>query len=69
MVFQVGKTKAQAALSLIGYEDELRPAMEYVFGSTFVCDTLEDAKKVCINKINTVISLYSGHPWDQKKVA
>lgn len=47
-VWQVGKTKAQAALSLVGYDDELRPAMEYVFGSTFVCDTLENAKKVSI---------------------
>ena len=43
---QVGKNKARPALSLVGYEDELRPAMEYVFGSTFVCDTLQSAKKV-----------------------
>ena len=34
------------ALTLVGYEEELRPAMAYVFGSTLVCDTLENAKKV-----------------------
>ena len=43
---QVGRDKARPALSLVGYEEELRPAMAYVFGSTFVCDTLQDAKKV-----------------------
>ena len=43
---QVGKGKARTALSLVGYDDELRPAMEYVFGSTMVCDSLDSAKKV-----------------------
>ncbi len=42
----MGKDKARSALSLVGYEDELRPAMVYVFGSTLICDTLESAKKV-----------------------
>lgn len=49
MVFlplQVGREKARPALTLIGYEDEIRPAMAYVFGSTFICDTMLDAKKV-----------------------
>ena len=32
------------ALELVGYEDELRAAMEYVFGSTLVCDSLPLAK-------------------------
>lgn len=45
-LLQVGRDKARTALSLVGYDDELRPAMEYVFGSTLVCDTLENAKKV-----------------------
>ena len=36
------------ALSLVGYEQELRPAMAYVFGSTFICDTLAIAKQVHI---------------------
>lgn len=34
------------ALSLIGYEDEVSAAMEYVFGSIFVCDDPDTAKKV-----------------------
>lgn len=45
---QVGKSKARPALSLVGYEEELRPAMEFVFGSTFVCDSLDIAKKVSV---------------------
>lgn len=55
---QVGKDNAQPALSFVGYEDELRPAMEYIFGSTFVCDTLENAKKVFEQRFKIV------HPLD-----
>ena len=43
---QVGRDKVHPAISLVGYEDQLQPAMEYVFGSTFVCDSLQNAKKV-----------------------
>lgn len=46
----VGRDKVHPAISLVGYEDELQPAMEYVFGSTFVCDTLQNAKKVTFDK-------------------
>ena len=45
---QVGTDKVRPALTLVGYEEELRPAMAYVFGSMFVCDTLQNAKKVYI---------------------
>ena len=38
--------KVDLSLSLIGYEDEVAAAMEYVFGSTLVCDDAETAKKV-----------------------
>lgn len=38
--------KVDLSLSLIGYEDEVASAMEYVFGSTLVCDDAETAKKV-----------------------
>ena len=34
----------------MGYESDLRKAMEYVFGSTLVCDTLDNAKKVAFDK-------------------
>ncbi|KAF2395743.1 RecF/RecN/SMC protein [Trichodelitschia bisporula] len=38
--------KVNLALSLIGYENEVNAAMEYVFGSTLVCDDPVTAKKV-----------------------
>ena len=38
--------KVDLALSLIGYDEEVAKAMEYVFGSTLVCDGPEIAKKV-----------------------
>ncbi|KAI4370067.1 hypothetical protein MLD38_018452 [Melastoma candidum] len=46
----VGKENAQLALSLVGYEDELKNAMEHVFGSTFVCKTADSAKEIAFNK-------------------
>ncbi|KHN37626.1 Structural maintenance of chromosomes protein 2-1 [Glycine soja] len=42
----VGKGNAEIALSLVGYEEELQSAMEYVFGSTFVCKTIDAAKEI-----------------------
>ncbi len=47
---QVGAGKVRPALTLVGYEDELKPAMAFVFGSTFVCDTLQTAKKVTFDR-------------------
>lgn len=38
--------KVDLALSLIGYDNEVSAAMEYVFGSTLVCEDAETAKKV-----------------------
>lgn len=46
----VGKENAKLALSLVEYDKELKNAMEYVFGSTFVCKTREAAVKVAFNK-------------------
>jgi len=46
----VGADNVHTALSLVGYEDDLRKAMEYVFGSTLVCDTLDNAKKVAFDQ-------------------
>ncbi|CAM8991236.1 unnamed protein product [Rhodiola kirilowii] len=45
----VGKENAELALCLVGYEEELKSAMEYVFGSTFVCKTDDAAKEVAFN--------------------
>uniref|UniRef100_UPI00358F90A9 structural maintenance of chromosomes protein 2 n=1 Tax=Myxine glutinosa TaxID=7769 RepID=UPI00358F90A9 len=41
---------ARLALSLVGYPSEIRAAMEFVFGSTFVCDSLDIARKVAFDK-------------------
>lgn len=38
--------KVDLALSLIGYDDEVAAAMEYVFGSTLICEDAETAKRV-----------------------
>ena len=38
--------KVDLALSLVGYDDEVTAAMEYVFGSTLICEDAETAKKV-----------------------
>jgi structural maintenance of chromosome 2 len=37
------------ALSLVGYDDEISKAMEYVFGSTFICADADTAKLVTFN--------------------
>ncbi|CAI9295758.1 unnamed protein product [Lactuca saligna] len=44
------KGNAEVALSLVGYDDELQTAMEYVFGATFVCKTSDAAKEVAFNR-------------------
>ena len=41
--------KVDLALSLVGYDDEVNKALEYVFGSTFVCADAETAKLVTFN--------------------
>uniref|UniRef100_A0A5B6YPA0 Structural maintenance of chromosomes protein n=1 Tax=Davidia involucrata TaxID=16924 RepID=A0A5B6YPA0_DAVIN len=46
----VGKGNAEVALSLVGYDEELKSAMEYVFGSTFVCKTIDAAREVAFNR-------------------
>lgn len=38
--------KVDLALSLVGYDNEVSAAMEYVFGSTLVCEDAETAKRV-----------------------
>ena len=43
---QLAPGKVDLALSLLGYDDEITAAMEYVFGSTLICDDASTAKKV-----------------------
>ncbi|KAI1365469.1 RecF/RecN/SMC N terminal domain-containing protein [Xylaria arbuscula] len=38
--------KVDLALSLVGYDEEVSAAMEYVFGNTLVCQDADTAKKV-----------------------
>lgn len=42
--------KVHLALSLVGYEEEVYRAMEWIFGSTFICDDAQTAKNVTFNK-------------------
>jgi structural maintenance of chromosome 2 len=43
---KIAPGKVDLALSLVGYDDEVAPAMEFVFGSTLVCEDAETAKRV-----------------------
>ncbi|NXB70266.1 SMC2 protein, partial [Donacobius atricapilla] len=45
-----GHTNLDLALRLIVYESELQKAMEYVFGTTLVCNNMDNAKKVTFDK-------------------
>ncbi|NXJ25128.1 SMC2 protein, partial [Dicrurus megarhynchus] len=45
-----GCANLHLALSLIVYECELQKAMEYVFGTTLVCNNMDNAKKVTFDK-------------------
>ncbi|NXN33892.1 SMC2 protein, partial [Nycticryphes semicollaris] len=38
------------AISYIAYEPELQKAMEYVFGTTLICNNMDNAKKVTFDK-------------------
>lgn len=41
--------KVNLALSLVGYDEEVSAAMQYVFGNTLICDDAETAKSVTFN--------------------
>ncbi|RAR13710.1 condensin subunit [Stemphylium lycopersici] len=43
---RIAPGKVDLALSLVGYDHEVNAAMEYVFGSTLVCEDAETAKRV-----------------------
>ncbi|SPN99651.1 probable chromosome segregation protein cut14 [Cephalotrichum gorgonifer] len=43
---KIAPGKVDLALSLVGYDDEVSAAMEYVFGNTLICADAETAKKV-----------------------
>jgi structural maintenance of chromosome 2 len=43
---KIAPGKVDLALSLVGYDDEVAAAMEFVFGTTLVCEDAETAKRV-----------------------
>ncbi|KAJ0309928.1 Structural maintenance of chromosomes protein 2 [Colletotrichum fioriniae] len=43
---RIAPGKVDLALSLVGYDNEVSAAMEYVFGNTLICADAETAKKV-----------------------
>lgn len=43
---RIAPGKVDLALSLVGYDDEVATAMEYVFGNTLICADAETAKRV-----------------------
>ncbi|GKB12949.1 structural maintenance of chromosomes protein 2 [Tanacetum coccineum] len=47
---KVRKGNAEVALSLVGYADEVKKAMEFVFGETSVCKTNAAAEKVAFDR-------------------
>nr|CAD7394978.1 unnamed protein product [Timema cristinae] len=49
-VESVGKDNVQPALSLIEYDRELRPAMEWIFGQVFICRDMATARKVTFHE-------------------
>ncbi|RDD42260.1 Structural maintenance of chromosomes protein 2 [Trichoplax sp. H2] len=46
----VGKENVHTALSLVGYDNELEAAMSFIFGSTLVCNNIDNAKIVTFNE-------------------
>ncbi|WWC72293.1 uncharacterized protein I206_106255 [Kwoniella pini CBS 10737] len=47
---QVAPGKANLALDLVGYSDDVSAAMAYVFGDTFICSDKQSAQAVTFNK-------------------
>lgn len=46
----VGKENVNTAISLVGFEDDVHAAMQYVFGGTFICKDMKAAEKVTYSK-------------------
>ncbi|OZJ01733.1 hypothetical protein BZG36_05299 [Bifiguratus adelaidae] len=47
---QMASGKVDLALQLVGFEKEVKTAMEYVFGNTLICESNVDAKLVAFDK-------------------
>eukprot|EP00741_Cyanophora_paradoxa_P002664 tig00000615_g2585.t1 len=61
----VGADRVNVALSLVGYDSEVKAAMQYVFGNTLVCKDSDAAQKVTFNReVNTVSVTLEGDRFD-----
>ncbi|NXM36359.1 SMC2 protein, partial [Oxyruncus cristatus] len=61
----VGRDNFHVALALVAYESELQKAMEYVFGTTLICNNMDNAKKVAFDKrIMTRTVTFDGDVFD-----
>jgi len=49
-IYDTFGNEAKLALDLIKYDKKYEPAMQYIFGSTFVCSTTEICKRITFNK-------------------
>ncbi|CDH59686.1 condensin subunit [Lichtheimia corymbifera JMRC:FSU:9682] len=57
--------KVDLALSLVGYDHEVEPAMKWIFGNTFVCRDAETAKRVTFaNDIRLKSVTFDGDVYD-----
>lgn len=62
---QLAPGKVDLALSLIGYDEEVVPAMQYVFGTTLICQDAETAKKVTFDPLVRMKSVtFDGDVYD-----
>ncbi|EFN64694.1 Structural maintenance of chromosomes protein 2 [Camponotus floridanus] len=46
----VGKDNVQPALTLLDFPDEIRPAMNWIFGQIFICKDMETAQKIAFHE-------------------
>ncbi len=49
LVYEIAGNDAKLAIELIKFDKELTPTMQFVFGSTYVCNSTEIAKKLTFN--------------------
>lgn len=61
----VGKDNVRTALTLVGYEKDVQAAMQFVFGSSLVCNEMSHAKKVTFDpKVRTRTVTLAGDTFD-----
>ncbi|KAJ3360127.1 Structural maintenance of chromosomes protein 2 [Allomyces javanicus] len=65
----ISNGKAELALSLVKYDPALRPAMEHVFGTTFICEDSQTANRVTFDpQIKTKSVTWAGDVYDPSGV-